>query len=439
MYNYGAWGAQPQLPQGWEAKWDPGSRRWFYIDHHTKTTHWELPQMAMTAPQAKVEAKASFVASLKTQYPTATDDVIKQILTSTNNNFIESKTRLESMGYRKKVETIADPKLVKQLVAEHVSVSPTFAESILCKYHNDMDAARKALGDKAKKRQPLTRHVTTLEKEYPNAGIVVIKDVLISTNNSIANSRKALERMGYKKVSPAKKSAPKELSEATKRERLAKLKNRFPDLNERLIKMSLEGTKYDVEMAASVLQKSIKSVENKEGTGTQTSRTTGVRKTSNVTVSSSTSSSNFEPVVFGHVASGFEPVIFGSDESRDKPTAITSTTKKTPKQKTYTPLKPQNVARARVPAAKKIVVKKTVPSGFASQYRCTPSGPNPYLVVGPNLALLQDSMIKPLGPDPMNRCGHQASNCNGPDPANAQGSAGLAVGPLSSALLVTPV
>lgn len=452
MYNYRAWGsqAQPQLPLGWEAKWDAGSRRWFYIDHNTRTTHWELPKVTQPVTptfQPRVEAKASFVTSLKAQYPTATDDVIKQILINTNNNFIDSKTSLESMGYRRKVEVTPDPKLVKQLVSEHISVSQTFAESLLRKHNNDLNAVKKALGEKGYQKkparvQPLARHVTTLEKEYPDAGNMVIKDVLISSNNSIVNAHKALERMGYKKVSTVKKAAPKaELSEATKQERITKLKKRFPDLNERLIKMSLEGTRYDLELAASLLQMSINSVEAKSS-NTKSSGATDVSSTSNVTESTSFSSSNFEPVVFGDTASGLEPVVFGGEtsfKSHDEPTSKSSTTssKSIPKPKTYTSQKPQNKTRVHVPAEKKKYVKKTVPSRYTSQNRCTPTGPNPSLVVGPNLSLLQESMIKPLGPDPTIRCGHQASNHKGPNPDYVQGSAGLAAGPLSASLLET--
>ena len=34
----------PALPQGWEAKYEPTSRRWYFINHYTKTTQWEDPR-----------------------------------------------------------------------------------------------------------------------------------------------------------------------------------------------------------------------------------------------------------------------------------------------------------------------------------------------------------------------------------------------------------
>ncbi|EGD72213.1 hypothetical protein PTSG_00234 [Salpingoeca rosetta] len=42
--------SQPQLPPGWEARYDPNTRRTFYVDHNTKTTSWNPPTPAQHAP-----------------------------------------------------------------------------------------------------------------------------------------------------------------------------------------------------------------------------------------------------------------------------------------------------------------------------------------------------------------------------------------------------
>ncbi|KAG5454374.1 BAG molecular chaperone regulator 4 [Clonorchis sinensis] len=31
------------LPEGWEARLDPSTRRFYFVDHNTKTTHWKHP------------------------------------------------------------------------------------------------------------------------------------------------------------------------------------------------------------------------------------------------------------------------------------------------------------------------------------------------------------------------------------------------------------
>jgi len=49
MWNYQRTGLQPQqmpFPPGWEAKYDPTNRRWFYVNHITKQTQWEDPRVA---------------------------------------------------------------------------------------------------------------------------------------------------------------------------------------------------------------------------------------------------------------------------------------------------------------------------------------------------------------------------------------------------------
>jgi len=49
MWSYQQTGMKPQqqpVPPGWEAKYDPANRRWFYVNHVTKTTQWEDPRLA---------------------------------------------------------------------------------------------------------------------------------------------------------------------------------------------------------------------------------------------------------------------------------------------------------------------------------------------------------------------------------------------------------
>ena len=38
-----------QLPPGWEARYEPNMRRNFYVDHNTRTTHWDPPIIMSSA------------------------------------------------------------------------------------------------------------------------------------------------------------------------------------------------------------------------------------------------------------------------------------------------------------------------------------------------------------------------------------------------------
>lgn len=439
MSNYAGWGNQARLPAGWEAKWDPGSRRWFYIDHHTKTTHWELPK---NLPRQTVVPRADFLANLKAQYPQAHQDIIKQVLVDKSNNFMQSKMQLQSMGYQMKQEVIADAKLAKQLVSEHISVSQTFAESLLIQHNNDIHAVKRALGAKGYQKraviQPVARHIKTLLLEFPDADEQTIKQVLVSNSNVIQHARSTMEVMGYKKAgksqpqqapkkstSPKKSTTPKKLTETEKKRRLNDLKRKFPGLSERIIEMSLEGTDYNADLAGSVLKRSLESVNAK------TSNTA----TTETGTSASAESSEYK-------SASLEPVIFGDDGNQEDPFPYTpkiSTTPSSsvPKQAAYTI--PERAARIKVTVEKRVFTKKQVPSGYVSRYRCTPSGPNPDLVSGSNHSLLQEFLIKPTGPNVSHRCGPLPSNRFGPDPGMKQGTGGLAVGPMSKILLETMI
>ena len=39
---------QFQLPQGWEQKFDTQSGKYYYVDHNTQSTHWEIPQFVLS-------------------------------------------------------------------------------------------------------------------------------------------------------------------------------------------------------------------------------------------------------------------------------------------------------------------------------------------------------------------------------------------------------
>lgn len=454
MYNYGGWNRQQQqqqqqLPAGWEPKWDPNNRRWFYIDHNTKTTHWELPQQRSPFPQQQNTArfsastaqpaivpKQNFVNSLKNQFPSAGEEVIKEVLVNTNNNFMGAKVALESLGYSRKVEVTPNPKFVKQLVSEHISVSSVFAESLLKKHNNDLDAVRKVLADKRKKTsavEPLPRHVKTLKEEFPSAADDVIKQVLSSCSNVIASARSSLVAMGYKKQkkqaqgssssSQPSSSKPKELSDKEKKSRLEELKKKFPSISERIIEISLSGTNYDVKMATSVLQVSMDSVKAKLS-GTGSSGATGSGSSS-----SPTRDATPKPA-------SLSPVIFGADDDKEAskeyaPKIFTKPSDTVPKQTVYRQPEYRSVTRKFAPPEKKVYVKK-VPRGYESPNRCTPMGPNSDLVNGPDPSLMQKNLLKPSGPNPENRSGPLMSNRCGPDPSNYQGSAGLHVGPMKA-------
>jgi len=62
-YQYGVSGSKPvqqALPAGWEAKYDPTNRKWFYINHYTKITQWEDPRLTMQVLKTEIEMHKKF-------------------------------------------------------------------------------------------------------------------------------------------------------------------------------------------------------------------------------------------------------------------------------------------------------------------------------------------------------------------------------------------
>lgn len=445
MYQYGAWTQlqpqRPQLPQGWEAKWDPGSKKWFYINHATKTTQWEPP--VPTAAQYRA--------------PTPTN------ITQTNTtSFIDN--------HSKNAEII---------ISEYDGVNKEYAESLLRVYQNNITSVRKTLDDKGyrKKRAttttqqynaivPKQHFVTSLKNQFPTASEDIIKEVLVSSNNSFQGARLSLESMGYEKrsASPAKKatfttkaskpasrsttpksatptsSGPAKLTDQAKKRRYEELQRKFPNLSKSLIEMALNGTNYDIELSSAVLKSSIDSVKSKQTTtAVPSSSTTTTTYTPSTSDTSYTPSTSLTPVVFGEEENDREK------EKKTSPVKTTTTTsstflKTTSSSSNYSETAKYEHKRDYLPAKRVPIIKKTqYVEDYVSPNRITPAGPNPALVNGPNYSLLQSTRIKPSGPIASNRCGPQMANKCGPQASNAKGRAFINVGPVHCGVLHTAI
>ncbi|XP_039270179.2 uncharacterized protein LOC120344918 [Styela clava] len=413
---------QPRLPPGWEAKWDPGSSRWFYINHATKTTQWEAP--------------VANVAQYNRPAPTAVPKL-------TTTSFIDNNAQN-----------------VKTIMSEYEGVTEEYIQSLLRVYMNNVESVRRTLHEKGYRKKstvvPKQHFVASLKGQYPTASEDVIKEILVSTNNSFQGARASLEAMGYKKTpqSPVKKatlkpasqpvsrpstakkatsstspSKPAKLSEHTKRQRNEELRKQFPTLDKSLIELSLQGTDYDVKLAAVVLKSSIESVKSKKSYATS-SASTSTKYPSSTTETSYSTSTSFAPVIFGAEEEDerkkkSSPVKTTTTFSTTTNASTTSTTKLTPKIETpkYEHL------RDYLPAKRVPIIRKTLPASYVSPNRITPSGPDPSLANGPNYSLLQTTRIRPAGPNASNRNGPQPSLRCGPQASNAVGRAHINVGP----------
>lgn len=405
MYQYGtAWGRpqQPVLPPGWESKWDPNTRRLFYINHATKTTQWELPTQAASATPKNVSTSVE-----------------------------------------------PDSSMVRMIVSEYYNVSTQLAESLLRVNQNDLANVRSTLSDrgysKKKKVEPKENFVRSLQSTFPSAPVDIIREVLVNTSNNFAGARTSLEAMGYKRgtalptaksskaskidkqaTSPTKvgstESSTKtntKLSNEEKQKRLQVLKRQFASLDESLIELALIGTKYDVELSATLLKSSIESVKD----------------SSKSTAQSSTSYTS--STVFGFSSqSSLSPVVFGEEEPKEQTSPkrefpSNSITTDTPKKEIQS-VQPKFTQRSNAaPKKYKIAPRRTPqPGTYISPLRTTPQGPSPGLYMGPNYSLLLQTRVKAMGPNKRLQTGPQSKNRCGPLRSNHRGRAGIDVGPV---------
>ncbi|XP_076822475.1 uncharacterized protein LOC143468892 isoform X1 [Clavelina lepadiformis] len=108
------WSNQPRastpLPEGWESKYDPSSRKWYYINHTTKKTQWDDPRLSQQQTSSATKQAPNNVTiadSDKIAHIMSVFDVNRIIVSSlliANKNQVENvKATLLGMGYRKKV------------------------------------------------------------------------------------------------------------------------------------------------------------------------------------------------------------------------------------------------------------------------------------------------------------------------------------------------
>lgn len=246
MYQYQGWTQMqrqtPKLPPGWEVKWDPNTSRWFYINHITKKTQWEPPTQETAGPaqtttsfihadpektklllkeyenvtedyiktvlrihqnnlssvrstlasrgikkRPQVHPKSHFVLTLKKQFPSAPEDVIKELLVSTSNNFVGARTSLESMGFKRVYETEVQqkPQTVKKPAKPAAS---TLKPNVRVEESSSASVSPKKLSESEKEKR-----LKAMRKKFPDIDKSLIELSLIGTEYDITLAATVLQ------------------------------------------------------------------------------------------------------------------------------------------------------------------------------------------------------------------------------------------------------
>ncbi|KAL5012470.1 hypothetical protein ScPMuIL_011021 [Solemya velum] len=340
----------PPLPAGFEARWDPNQKAYFFINHSTKTTTWQDPRFSKPSsspsPQrtvadhaqtshgqghahaqghshtsqshdghghanqssprlAQAAAEASHQEShvdeaslkkLKQQFPFAPDKLVLNALTRNHNVVSLAASELTTAGYSKSSghhtshHARHDP---------HDTGGATRHEVI-----SDVDANHQAAAERLKAMFPAVRND-------------MVQDVLAGCKFNEGAAKGQLIAYGFHPTthdhtrSPlprpqtAKKSPKPELLPGQKDRLKHQLISDFPSLEVSIIEMSLESSFYDVDKARKVLQ---------SWTSTNTSKSTS-RHTASTSNSGSTSTGYSTPVK--KFTGNLEPAEISKDNQYD--------------------------------------------------------------------------------------------------------------------------
>nr|XP_002122955.1 uncharacterized protein LOC100186360 isoform X1 [Ciona intestinalis] len=413
---------QQPLPAGWEAKYDAGSNRWFFLNHQTKTTQWTDPRLSMQQP-------SPYIQPMRPHQPQVT-----------TTSFIEADT---SKVNALKKSFAADEELLKSLLRTH---------------QNDMGAVEKKLKEmgyiKKETVVPNEHQVKYLHQQYPSAPIQVVRQVLGESKNSVPGARVTLDVMGFKrydveaknvqankrkadaeKLARQKAELKSKVAAAQKKKQLShddklkikqQLKSKFPTVDSDSIDLCLGSTNYDIPMATNILENQIKNEKKKKKEQERRRREEEEERERRV----------IEEQERENSARNMKPAVFGEDEtepsqpsSSDAQPSVSTTV--SPSQPKAVPVKktPKKTLPSKQNKVKKTVVKTAVPKkafteSYRSHLRILPMGHNPTLCKGHNPALLITTYTERVGANKENQVGPQESNRKGPQPQHRVGALG---------------
>jgi len=397
---------QTPLPPGWEAKWDPGQGRWYFINHFTKQTQWTDPRAAQQQQRPYQQPARQQPASAA--YPTQPARLqTKQVNNTQQSSSARSsgawdlwKQQLDKYGFDQNVMLLA-----KQI------------------YENTSDKSQ-------------------IEKQLKEMGFIKPSP---STNRRSASPSTSTARQRPPSPRPSRSHTPRpktpkpktpepepELSESEKKQRVSRMKAKFSKLDIGTIQMSMEAANYDEQIAEALL----KSQNDKK---TRPERKKPAKKATPKPARKIEDPKSYAPVVFGSEDSEIPKF----SEEAPSTSAVTQPSVMT----SHSVLKSSNTNVSSTSAASKPPAKRTkkiaptknkytprthtnvVKGAYVSKLRTASVGPNPENCMGPDPNLLIDSYTAAQGPNKENFNGPNKANCKGMDPNNCHGRAGLEVGP----------
>jgi len=394
---------QTPLPPGWEAKWDAGQGRWYFINHFTKQTQWTDPraQQVQYSQQTRQQTTAyGGFNQAQVKQQTVVQSSNRQQASAASSGWDSWKVQLERYGFDQNVMAVA-----QQI------------------YENTSDKSQ-------------------IEKQLKDMGF--IKPSPRTNRRSATPSTSQTQQQPSRTQTPRPRTpkpktpepAPKpELSENQKRQCVSKMKAKFSKLDMGTIKMCMEAANYDEQIAEALL----KSQNDKKKRPER--KKAAPKKVTSPKPARVEDAKSYAPVIFGSEDSEIPKF---SEETSSRDVASTSVVTSSSVMTSSSILKNKNVSStsvaSRAKRTKKIQPKssdykprtyKDVKGAYFSKLRTQNVGPDPANHIGPDPQLLIDNYTAARGPDKENYCGPSKNNRKGRDPRNCQGRAGLEMGPMS--------
>ncbi|XP_067662799.1 uncharacterized protein [Haliotis asinina] len=355
----------PPLPPGWEARWDPNQRAYFFIDHVNKGTSWEDPRFKKpTQPQA-AQALSHSGGSSQSQHAQHRGQGHRG--ESIPMRDMQRQGHATQSQHQDTSLSRADNAIAQKVKAVLPTCPETVIKQTLIKNHNHYGhTVSELLGKGYTKEQPVQQLTNTpasrLKDMFPVATVGVIQDILAMCGNNEEEAKEQLIDLGFqpahgsrstsRTVSPSHSprhhettshsssthssssrlsphhttsgghrrhsgnhsrssaTSPQpsgqpdrpQLSEAEKERMKSKLKSQYPSVGMDIITMALEATSYSEESAKRVLG----------GTYSSKNQSSGQRASASASSQGSQSASNTAPVTMAS-ETNLDPVAFSSE------------------------------------------------------------------------------------------------------------------------------
>ncbi|XP_019619101.1 PREDICTED: uncharacterized protein LOC109466018 [Branchiostoma belcheri] len=432
--------AQP-LPPGWEAKYDAGTGRYFFIDHINKKTSWTDPRTTMQVPQPQPAAPRSPARS----------------------------PRQENI----QMTHVAKPKCKTCHIKE---VQYPGWECWNCQQNRRSQQQQQQQQQQLREQEQDTSFtidtaaLNRLCHAYPAAKRDIISTTLELLMNDERETADTLEQMGYRKRGatpkasptkttpkkpspkktttvpkpPAQPAHPPQLTEAQKNRVRSEVKALYPNMPHTVVQMALESADYDKEKVVQLLKFMQDDQQPAASTSSRSSHVTEptagpARTTSPARFDSSSGSqpvefsSSLQAPVFGDDTAGHRAQRARSPKSGSRGPSVGKTAQKSPIK---TMIGSSSSVQSRIKTSSKTTTRatttaRTKPSsaGYVSPLRNKPNGPDHSLLNGPNRELLMKDYVEQHGPNPEYvkgpalREGAKPHLAKGPNPELIQGPA----------------